>query len=77
MAMMVGMVPEKLKDVRDLSQGVEKWEISGMDLKIEHEVEIHDQIKLALLTSMVPADLETTSFNGRMQRRHSRIPKTE
>ena len=62
MAMMNAMSPKKVKDVRDLSQAVEEWEISVKNLKLEHDVEINDQIKTALLTSMVPTDLQDYIF---------------
>ena len=62
MAMMAVMNPKKVKDVRDLSQAVEEWEIKLKSLKLEHDVPINDQIKVALLTSMVPGDLQDYIF---------------
>ena len=62
MAMMAVMSPKKVKDVRELSQAVEEWEIKVKSLKLEHDVDINDQIKVALLTSMVPGDLQDYIF---------------
>ena len=62
LAMTSGMSPKNVKDVRDLPQAVEEWEISMNNLKLEHDVEINNQIKTALLTSMAPADLQDYIF---------------
>jgi len=62
MAMMAVMNPRKVKDVRDLSQAVEEWEVKVKNLKLEHDVEIGEQIMVALLTSMVTGDLQDYIF---------------
>ena len=62
MAMMEVMNAKKVKDVRGLSEAVQEWEIIVKNLKLEHEVEMNDQIKVALLTSMVPGVLQDFIF---------------
>ena len=62
MAMMAAMQPKKIKDLREMSKAVEEWEVAVKVLRLEHEVDIPDQIQMALLTSMVPADLQDYIF---------------
>ena len=39
MAMMNVMSPKKVKDIRELSNAVEDWEVRIKSLKIEHDIE--------------------------------------
>jgi hypothetical protein len=62
MAMMAVMNPKKIKDVRELTRAVEDWEVKVKGLKTEHDLELDDQIMVALLTSMLPADMQDYVF---------------
>ena len=48
MAMMGVMQPRKVKDVRELPSAIEEWEVRVNKLKVEHEIELEDNIKIAL-----------------------------
>ena len=59
MAMMVATQPKKVKEIRELQAAVEEWEVKVKHLKIEHDIELDDQIKVAL---NLPADLQDYVF---------------
>ena len=61
-AMMLVMQPKKVKDVREMQSAVEEWEIRIKQLKVEHEIDVDDRIKVALLTGMLPADFQDYVF---------------
>ena len=62
MAMMGVMQPKKVKDVRELPAAIEEWEVKVKTLKLEHNTEIQEQVKVALLTSMLPSDYQDYVF---------------
>ena len=62
MAMMAVMSTKKVKDVRDLLNAVEDWEDKVQTLKTDHDLEPVDQIKVALMTSMLPSDRQDYIF---------------
>jgi hypothetical protein len=62
MAMMVVMQPRKVKDVRELPGAVEDWEVKVKNLEVEHNIKLDGGIKVALLTSMLPSDLQDYVF---------------
>ena len=62
MATMHVMLPKKLKDVRELPSAIEEWEVRVKNLKMEHDIELDDNIKIALLTSFLPSDLQDFVF---------------
>ena len=67
MAMMQVMQPKKWKDARELPSAIEEWEVCIKNLKTEHDIELEDHIRVALLTSFLPADMRDF-VNGRMER---------
>ena len=62
MAMMAVMTPKRGKDVRELTNVVEDWEVKAKNLKTEHDIDLDPRIKVALLTAMLPADLQDYVF---------------
>ena len=62
MSLLGAMNPRKVKDIRELSKAVEEWEVKCKNLMAEHNIDVGDQIKTALLTSMVPVDLQDHIF---------------
>ena len=62
MAMMNVMQPRKVKDVRELPSAIEEWEVRVKNLKVEHDIELDENIKIALLTSFLPTDLQDFVF---------------
>ena len=62
MAMMAVMTPKRVKDVRELTNVVEDWEVKAKNLKTEHDIDLDPRIKVALLTAMLPADLQDYVF---------------
>ena len=62
MAMMSVMQPKKAKDVRDLMNVVQAWEVNVRNLSIEHGITIDAKVKVALLTSILPSDLQDFVF---------------
>ena len=52
MAMMAVMTPKRVKDVREPNE----------NLKTEHDIDLDPRIKVALLTAMLPADLQDYMF---------------
>ena len=61
--MMMGvMQPKKVKDVRELQSALMEWEVKLKQLEVEHDIEIDEKIKLALLTSMIPNELQDYVF---------------
>ena len=70
MAMMSVMQPKKVKDVRELPSAVEDWEVRIKNLKVEHDIGLDDNIKIALMTSFLPTDLQDHVFqwtDGKMK----------
>ena len=61
-AMMVAMQPKRVKDVREMQAAVADWELKIKQLKMEHEIDLDDQIKVALLTGMLPTDFQDYVF---------------
>ena len=62
MAMMSVMQPKKVKDVRELPNAVQDWEVKVKNLKVEHDIELDERIKIALMTSFLPTDLQDHIF---------------
>ena len=61
-AMMLAMQPKKVKDIRELPRAVEEWEMRVSNLLKDHNLKLDDQIKTALLTSMLPVDFQDSVF---------------
>jgi hypothetical protein len=62
MAMMAVMQPKKVKDVRDLANAMQDWEVKVKNLKVEHDIGLDGRIKIALMTSFLPSDLQDHIF---------------
>ena len=62
MAMVAVMTPKRVKDVRELTNVVEDWEVKAKNLKTEHDTDLDPRIKVALLTAVLPADLQDYVF---------------
>ena len=62
MAMMAVMQPKKVKDVRELPSAVQEWEMKVKNLDTEHGIVLDAKIKVALMTSFLPADLQDYVF---------------
>jgi hypothetical protein len=58
MAMMSVMQPKKVKDIRELPNAMQDWEVKVKNLQVEHDIELDDRIKIALMTSFLPSDLQ-------------------
>ena len=56
--MMIVMQPKKVKDVRELQSVVEEWELKVKQLQVEHEIDVDERIKIAILTGMLPAEFQ-------------------
>ena len=54
--------PKPVKDVRHLQRAVEEWEAKRARLKAEFDEEFSDNISIAILTSMLPRDLQDIVF---------------
>ena len=54
--------PAPVKDVRLLERAVEEWEIKVGKLKVEFDEEFSDTIKVAIITGMIPRDLQDMVF---------------
>lgn len=54
--------PTPVKDVRLLERAVEEWELKRGTLKVEFGEELSDNIAVAILTSMIPRDLQDVVF---------------
>ena len=54
--------PPQIKDVRHLERAVEDWEMRKGKLKSEFDEELSDNICVAILTSMIPRDLQDMVF---------------
>lgn len=62
MAMRRVMEIRKVKDIRELTMAVETWEASSRTLEAEYDIKLDERIKLALLTKMLPSDLQDFRF---------------
>ena len=70
MAMMSVMQPKKVKDVREPPSAVEDWEVCIKNVKVEHDIGLDENIKIALMTSFLPTDLQDHVFqwtDGKMK----------
>ena len=54
--------PPLVKDVRLLERAVEEWELKQGKLKVEFGEEFSDNVKVAILTAMIPRDLQDMVF---------------
>lgn len=54
--------PTPVKDIRLLERAIEEWEIRKGKLKIEFQEELSDSVQVAILTSMIPRDLQDMVF---------------
>ena len=54
--------PPPVKDVRLLERAVEEWEIKVGKLKVEFNEDFSDTIKIAIITGMIPRDLQDMVF---------------
>ena len=68
--MMIVMQPKKVKDVRELQSVVEEWELKVKQLQVEHEIDVDERIKIAILCCQRISRI--TCFNGQTVRRSSR-----
>jgi hypothetical protein len=60
--MMSVMQPRRVKDVRELQSALMEWEVKVNQLDAEHNIELDEKIKLALLTSMMPNEFQDYVF---------------
>ena len=60
--MMSVMQPRRVKDVRELQSALMEWEVKVNQLDAEHNIEIDEKIRLALLTSMMPNEFQDYVF---------------
>ena len=54
--------PMPVKDVRLLERAVEEWEIKVGKLRVEFNEEFSDNVKVAIITGMIPRDLQDMVF---------------
>ena len=54
--------PQPVKDVRHLERAVEEWEVKLGKLRNEYEEDFSDTVKVAIITGMVPRDLQDMVF---------------
>ena len=54
--------PAPVKDVRLLERAVEEWELKKGKLKVEFGEEFSDNVNVAILTGMIPRDLQDIVF---------------
>ena len=62
LAMIAATQPKKVRDIRDLPSAIGDWESNVEILKEEHNADIDENIKVALLTSMLPSDIQGYVF---------------
>ena len=62
MMMMAVLQTRKVKDSRELPNTVQDWEVKVKNLEVEHGINLDPKIKVALLTSFLPADLQDLMF---------------
>ena len=62
LAMMAATQPKKVRDTRDLPSAIEDWESKVKISKEEHNADLDEKIKIALLTSMLPSDIQDYVF---------------
>ena len=62
MGMMAAMNPKKVKDIRLLANALEDWEVRVKNLKVEHDIELPEQVLVAVMTGMLPNDLQDLVF---------------
>ena len=60
--MMMVMQPRRVKDIREMQAAVEEWENRVRQLENDHDIKLHEIIKTALLTSMLPNDFQDYVF---------------
>ena len=59
--------PPTVKDVRQAPQMVEEWEAAKGKLKVEFGEELSEVVQMAILTGMLPSDLQDKVFEMRNQ----------
>ena len=62
MMMMAVLQTRKAKDSRELPNMVQDWEVKVKNLDVEHGITLDPKIKIALMTSFLPADLQDLVF---------------
>ena len=62
MMMMAVLQTRRAKDSRELPNMVQDWEVKVKNLDVEHEIKLDPKIKIALMTSFLPADLQDLVF---------------
>ena len=62
LAMLAATQPKKVRDIRDLPSAIEDWESKVKILKEEHNADVDEKIKIALLTSLLPSDIQDYVF---------------
>ena len=74
LSMMAATQPKKVRDIRDLPSAIEDWESKVKIWKEEHNADIDEKIKVALLTSMLPSDIQDYVFPASRQGRLRQDP---
>ena len=62
LALMAETQSKQVRDISDLPSAIEHWESKVKILKEEHNADIDEKIKIALLTSMLPSDIQDYVF---------------
>lgn len=62
MMMMAVLQTRKAKDSRELPNMVQDWEVKVKNLEVEHSIILDPKIKIALMTSFLPSDLQDLVF---------------
>ena len=61
-AMIAVMVPQKVKDVKELPNEIETWEARVLNLQREYNETLSERMKVAAITSMCPGDVQDLIF---------------
>ena len=62
MMMMAVLQTRKVKDSRELPNTVQDWEVKVKNREVEHSITLDPKIKIALMTSFLPPDLQDLVF---------------
>ena len=60
--MIAVMVPQRVKDVRNLPNEIEKWEGKLLSLQRDYNETLSERMKVAAITSMCPGDVQDLIF---------------
>ena len=61
-ALMSAMQTKRVKEGRELPNAVQDWEVRMKNLEVEHNITLDPKIKVALLTSFLPPDMQDLVF---------------